>query len=458
LHESLIAAVGFAQTARLDKGVRRASSDLALFSPCQRSFDWCLAPESACETTPTAHHRVKRNWGNAMPYATGRIIHDADSHLMELPDVLDAYLDPKYRAAYDALPKLSKREDSYVDRARAQHRDAAFRESADANIMLRKNYEAMGAFLNADRPRALDQLGFATQLVFTTWCLNNFGLERPDQADLAYAAASAHNRMMQDFCAIDRRFLGTAYVPLIDIDRAVLIARAAIADGAKALLIPSRPQGRSASHVGYDPIWAMAQEAQLPILFHVGDEKKLDPQYFENGLPRVKDFHGGEENFTSLSYMPIPHSVELTLAALIIDGVLDRFAKLKFGAIELGASWLPGWMRNLDGAAAAFAKNEERLQKLSMKPSDFVRRQIRVTPYPHEDVGWIIANAGEEIPLFSSDYPHVEGGRNPLKRFNDSLAGCTPRAIDRFYCENFIDLMGEGLSTDLRRPRHLAAA
>jgi predicted TIM-barrel fold metal-dependent hydrolase len=175
-------------------------------------------------------------------------------------------------------------------------------------------------------------------------------------------------------------------------------------------------------------------------------------------LPRVKDFHGGEENFTSVSYMPIPHSVELTLAALIIDGVMDRFPKLKFGVIELGSSWLPGWMRNLDGAAGAFAKNEERLQKLSMKPSDFVKRQVRVTPYPHEDVGWIIQNSDEQIPLFSSDYPHVEGGRNPLKRFNDSLAGVSARAVDRFYCDNFIDLMGEGLAPDLRRPAHLAAA
>ncbi len=264
--------------------------------------------------------------------------------------------------------------------------------------------------------------------------------------------------MMTDFCATDRRFLGTAYIPLFDIERAIVTAREAIAMGAKALLIPSRPQGRSASHVGYDPIWAMAQEAGIPILFHVGDEKKLDEQYFENGLPRVKDFHGGEENFTSVSYLAIPHSVELTLAAMIIDGVLDRFPHLKFGAIELGASWLPGWMRNLDGAAMAFAKNEDRLQKLSMKPSEFVQRQVRVTPYPHEDVGWLIANAGEEIFLFSSDYPHVEGGRNPLKRFNDSLAGSSARAADRFYCDNFIDLMGAGLAEDLRYPRHLAVA
>jgi predicted TIM-barrel fold metal-dependent hydrolase len=393
-----------------------------------------------------------------MPYATGRIIHDADSHLMELPDCLDPFLDPKFRTAYNGLPKLSKRDEAYVGKAKAQHVDAAFRDSADANIMLRKNYEAMGAFLKADRPRALDQLGFASQLVFTTFCLNNFGLDRPEQAELAYATATAHNRMMADFCSVDRRFLGTAYVPLIDIGLAIRIAREAIDMGAKALLIPSRPTGRSASHIGHDPIWAMAQEAGLPILFHVGDEKKLDAQYFDNGLPRVKDFHGGEENFTSVSYMPIPHSVELTLAALIIDGVLDRFPNLKLGVIELGASWLPGWMRNLDGAASAFVKNEERLQKLSMKPSDFVKRQIRVTPYPHEDVAWLIANSDERIPLFSSDYPHVEGGRNPLKRFNENLAGTSAQSVDRFYCDNFIDLMGQGLAADLSRPKHLAAA
>ena len=50
-----------------------------------------------------------------------------------------------------------------------------------------------------------------------------------------------------------------------------------------------------------------------------------------------------------------------------------------------------------------------------------------MTPYPHEDAGWIIREAGEEVMLFSSDFPHVEGGRNPLKRFGDSLVG-TPAA------------------------------
>jgi hypothetical protein len=40
-----------------------------------------------------------------MSYAQNRIIHDADSHLMELADCLDPFIDPKYRSAYDDLPK-----------------------------------------------------------------------------------------------------------------------------------------------------------------------------------------------------------------------------------------------------------------------------------------------------------------------------------------------------------------
>ena len=396
-----------------------------------------------------------------MPYVENRVVHDADSHLMELPDSLDSFLETGFRARYDALPKLKKhpRDADFVRQARANQDDPQFRDGAAENILLRKNYEALGSFKREDRPRALDQLGFASQLIFTTWCLGNFDLDQSGDVDLCYAVARAHNRMMSSFCSVDRRFLGTGYVPLVNFEQALATASDAVGLGCKALLIPSRcPPGISPSHVGFEPLWSLAQEARLPIVFHVGGEEKLQPDYFNNGLPRVKDFHGGEENFTSLSFMPIPHSVQITLAALIIDGVLERHPNLKFGAIELGASWVPSWMRFMDSAAAAFVKNEPRLQRLSLKPSEFVRRQVRVTPYPHEDAGWIIANSGEEVCLFSSDYPHVEGGRNPLKRFNDSLAHTQSEAVERFYCDNFVDLMGEGLPPDLRKARSLSAA
>ena len=395
-----------------------------------------------------------------MSYAAGRLIHDADSHLMEMTDCLDPYFEARLLARYHDLPvyKWKHSHAGWMNKERARHEDSAYRAAAADAILLKKNYEALGSFRREDRPAVMDRLGFASQLVFTTFCLGNFGLDQSGDMELCYAAADAHNRMMTDFCSVDRRLLAVAYVPLEDFQRAEETVKLAIRLGAKAIMVPSLcPQKHGPSHIGLDPVWRAAEEAGLPILLHVGGEEKLNPAYKENGLPPVKDFHGGDDNFTSVSYMPIPNAAMQTLATLIFDGVFDRFPNLKWGAIELGASWVPGWMRSMDSAAHAFLRNEERLQKLSAKPSEIVRRQFRAAPYPHEDAGWIIQNAGDEICLFSSDYPHVEGGRNPLKRFDETLAGCTPAQIAGFYSENFIDLMGEGLAADLRRPMLKAA-
>ena len=121
-----------------------------------------------------------------MPYVENQIVHDADSHLMELDDCLDAYFDPKQIKAYHDLPyyrhKVGNRR--WAEQARARQQDEAFRAGGAENILLRKNYEAMGSFLPADRPRSLDLLGFASQLVFTTFCLGNFGLDQGKDANL----------------------------------------------------------------------------------------------------------------------------------------------------------------------------------------------------------------------------------------------------------------------------------
>lgn len=396
-----------------------------------------------------------------MSYAAGRHIHDADSHLMELDDCLDPFFTPSLRPRFHASAgyRAALQRNLRPGRSREGHADPAFRAGVDANLMLRKNYEAHGAFIAADRPRALDLLGFASQLVFTTFCLGNFGLDQGDDMALCYAAADAHNRMMVDFCAVDARLLATAYVPLEDFAHARETAALALRLGAKALMVPSRcPRHHAPSHVALDAVWAQAQEAGVPILFHVGGEEKMNPVYKANGLPPVPDFHGGDDNFTSVSYMPIPNAVMQTLATLIFDGVFDRFPQLKWGAIELGASWLPGWLRAMDSAAHAFRRNESRLQALSAAPSEIARRQLRVTPYPHEDSGWIVQQAGEQMCLFSSDYPHVEGGRHPLKRFDETLQGCSAMARQRFYADNFVDLMGAGLPAALRTPSAALAA
>jgi len=388
-----------------------------------------------------------------MPYVEGRTIHDADSHIVETPDWFFAHADPGIRERLEPLyvSTVKPGEQDLIEHYRQRHGDADYRAGDEAEIMLRKNWSATGSFIKEDRPAALDLLGFASQLVFNTFA--NKLLQRIEHGDVdhAYGVARAHNRAITDFCSVDRRLLAVGYVPLADFDRAAAMADEAIAFGCKALMIASAcPRGHSPSHVGLDVVWARAQEAGIPVVFHVGGGGRLlDPNYFENGLPPVPDFHGGAENFRSVDYMAIPYPPMQTLATMIIDGVLERFPDLRVGVIEQGGSWLPGWMRAMDSAHEAFRKNEERLQALSLLPSEYVHRQVRVTPYPHEDTGWIIEQSGDEICMFSSDYPHVEGGRNPLARFGASVERLSETARQRFYCDNFVDLMGSALPAEL---------
>jgi predicted TIM-barrel fold metal-dependent hydrolase len=382
------------------------------------------------------------------------VIHDADAHIMEPPDLFAAHADADVRERVETLVTgtrlpVDDEVNQVVEHFRRRHNDPEFRAHDAEEIWLRKNWEATGSFIAEDRPAALDLLGVASQLIFNTFTNKTLQrVEHGDDLDLAYGLARAHNRALVEFCSVDARLLPVGYVPLADFAQTATFTKETLELGCRALLIASAcPRGHAPSHIRLDPLWAQAQDAGIPIVFHVGGGGRLiDPMYLENGLPPVPDFHGGDDNFRSVDYIAIQYPLMQTLGTMIIDGVLDRFPRLKVGVIEQGGSWLPGLMRTLDSAADAFRKNEERLQRLELRPSEYIRRQVRVTPYPHEDTGWIIEQSGEEICMFSSDYPHVEGGRNPLGRFERSLSGLSDDACQRFYCDNFVDLMGAGLT------------
>ena len=384
-----------------------------------------------------------------MPYIENRIVHDADAHTMELPNWFDDYADKNIQKAFRERFSGNKGlAQTYFENIDENHQTSTYQEKNEEELMIRKNYDALGSFNSKDRSEALDLLGVQSQLVFPTspnvWLES---LEHGDDIDMLYSVAEATNRAQIDFCSDDKRLLPVTYIPLANIDRSIEIAKLAIQSGSSALLIPwACPKNHSTSHIGFEPIWSMAEESGIPILFHVGSADFVLPKAHSlNGMPKVKDFHGGEENFRSISYMAISSGPMQALSLLILDGVLERHPHLKFGVIELGSVWVPGFMKQLDSAFEAFSRHEERLQSLSLKPSEYINRQVRVTPYPTEPTGWVIQEAGSDIFMFSSDYPHVEGGRNPLARFEKSIEGISHEAQDKFFRLNFENLMGSGL-------------
>ena len=106
----------------------------------------------------------------------------------------------------------------------------------------------------------------------------------------------------------------------------------------------------------------------MPLLFHVeGDApRKAASGFTKNGWEGQTDFHGGGENFTGLLYMAVSHWVEVALAALIFDQVLEKFPRLNVGVIELGAVWVPAWLERLEIVKDTFGRTESRIGGLPL--------------------------------------------------------------------------------------------
>ena len=167
----------------------------------------------------------------------------------------------------------------------------------------------------------------------------------------------------------------------------------------------------------------------------------MDRAFHNNAMP-VTDHLGGGENIRSKDYLAIYNSPALFLGALILDGVFDRFPALRGGCIEQGAGWVVSWMRHLDYAQRAFRRTEEPLQRLAYRPSEYVNRHLKFTPFPGEPVGWMIEQSGPELFMFSTDYPHLEGGKDPLAKFEEAMDSVSPADQERFYRTNMAELLG----------------
>lgn len=377
-----------------------------------------------------------------MPYAEGRVYYDADSHLMELPDWLEQFADSSTRERLRSLNlggagALAK---EAVDAAAERRGNAEAAASLEGALMKAKGWNALGAFDPEERSRALDLLGFDRQLVFSTFAATQY---LGDDVDLLYGGTSAHNRAVAAFCEGDLRLIPVASAPWADPERTLQAVNEAIDMGCGAVHVPSHPgRGVSPTHPDYEPVWATLEERGIQFMLHVGGGgRSLKRAFHDNGRP-VSDFLGGGENIRAKDYMAIHQTPEQFLSVMVLDGVLDKFPGLRGGCIEQGAMWVVPWLRRLDIAQSTFAKTEPTLSSLPLKASDYVHRQLWFTPFPTEDVGWMIDQCGDDLFLFSSDYPHPEGGRDPLGKFEATLTSTPAPARERFYSGNFAEMMG----------------
>jgi predicted TIM-barrel fold metal-dependent hydrolase len=145
----------------------------------------------------------------------------------------------------------------------------------------------------------------------------------------------------------------------------------------------------------YDRMWAVIEETGLPITFHIGTGRD----------PRGASKEGG----AVMNYVAhaLVQAIE-PMAALCSSGVLERFPRIKFAAIESGIGWVP-WA--LDAMDEAYVKHHMwAYPKLKMLPSEYFRAHGAVA-FQEDRAGLGLALQFDLVDnfLWSNDYPHHEG-------------------------------------------------
>ena len=346
---------------------------------------------------------------------------------------------PPDRALYDAEVEAIVANGSKHSSAHVEAQIAL----GDRLIAESKEIQGLGAFDGDDRSVALDMLGFRKQLVFATHsAATPFSASRTLPDDVRYGAARAHNRAMHAFCANDNRLMGVGVVPFDNADLALLEVEFALEAGLEAIWVPHHPAGdRSPGHVDLHPFWDRLAASGTPFVLHVGGAPlQLDARWANTGRAPARDRMGGGENVRSKDMAVLHQGPETFLSVMVMDGVFEKFPALRGASVELGAGWVPSMLERLDWTVRVWKKVDQYLAELQRTPSETMREQMAFTPFVFEDVGAFIDASADDLYLFSSDYPHVEGGKDPIGRFEQSLGARAPEVRDRFYAENFLKI------------------
>ena len=351
---------------------------------------------------------------------------DADSHVLEPPDLWETYLEPKYRDRGIHIRQTPEGEELIVDnelimRGRlamlggAEHDAPAL--FADPTIPYLDTCPRASMFTN-DRVKLLDEWGVNAGITFPT-----IGIlwDKENAPDLAMAYARAYNNWQWDFASpAPDRIVPIAQIPLYDPALALTELKRCLKLGFKGMfLAPERICGKRPSHPDFDPLWAVLQEADLPVCMHLIVRFKRAVGLANHG------WYDRDERPNSVFSFGLGGTMQLVPAAasMVCDGLFDRFPTLKVLIVEAGAGFAAYVMDRLDEKFDRFGAS---MAQTRDRPSDYFRRNLWYVMDPGERS--IDANCdlvGEDRFLWGSDYPHIDSHINAAAEVRASLAGMT---------------------------------
>lgn len=217
--------------------------------------------------------------------------------------------------------------------------------------------------------------------------------------DLQAGMARAYNRWAEEMRETSGgRVLAAGPVPLNDVTRAVEEVQYAYENlGTRCFWARPNPfNHRTLGDSYYDPLWEVLQDLDVPFATH---------EFM--GLVGTS---AGNDRFSSfVEWHSCVHQMEAQMAMLsmIVNGVYERFPRLRVAYMEAGSAWLPSWLHRIEEHVELAGWLET--PACTKDPADYFKENCWVTTECDEALVYhVIEELGDDRILFETDYPHPD--------------------------------------------------
>lgn len=370
-------------------------------------------------------------------HAAKRLAHtgavDADGHILEPPDLWERYLEPKYR---DRALRIELDENGLeelnIGGTRSHMSRRGFPSTLGAMgdpdfVAIQRDpartYSSEAPFGSMDpieRLKLLDAEGIDAVVLYTT--IGLLWEAELEDTELSQAYTRAYNRWICDFCADSPRLVPTAHLSLSDPQAAARELERAVEAGARgAYVAPFTHDGRPLGHADNDPVFAAAQDLEVPFAIH----PTFEPQWTKGARMGTWEH---VKQLRLLASVTASDGVRHQFTTLFDYGVFDRFPRLRVVVLESGGGWIGYWLDRIDAVYGHTVIGTR--VPLADKPSDYFRERVWISCDPDERTIPALAERFGDRFMWASDFPHADHTPEYIDDL-DELADAFPDAARR---------------------------
>lgn len=365
---------------------------------------------------------------------------DCDGHVLEPIDVLADYLEAKYRDRALGVEVGDDGLEYFVwNKRRSKLCGGGFggvlgaMGSPDIEPHPERTYASgcpPASYDAAARVKRLDGEGLSQAILYPTLAL--LWEAEVDDAELASAYCRAYNRWIVDMCAeAPGRLYPIAHISLSDVDLAVAELERAVKAGCKGAMMAAYTWTRKAhGHPYYDPLWAKAQELDVPLALH----PSFEPTQFSQ-FTRFDELVPGEPiEFSFYFDVLVAQAMQQAFVSLFNYGTFEKFPRVKAIVLESQAGWIGNMLDRMD---AVWEGPLKATTQLKHPPRFYFDRQCWISADPDERaVAHLIEPVGEDKFFWASDYPHPDHTDDYIERLRGLVAPLSAGARAKILGEN----------------------